>query len=239
MTSSVVLNGAPFQIVMNSESLNVIFIPRHSLAKAAWWILREYSYNSRNRHGFSSLINDDDGLSIVCDANAFASLECLDISGMFVSPQKWKAFVINVIGSASEVPGAIYYLSKSLSIEGMSILHISTYQSEVFLVQEPDIEKAIAVFHRLDNPKDVENIFNQKRIDMENIITNENKNDENLVDSKNENSDKDTSLSQSLEDTAAINKREEFILQVLPDHVILTKLSDQFSFNQISSELVS
>jgi hypothetical protein len=72
---------------------------------------------------------------------------------MDVSAQKWKAFVINVIGSATEVPGSICYLSNALAKEGISILHISTYQSEVFLVQEADIETAIRIFKQIDNPK--------------------------------------------------------------------------------------
>lgn len=74
---------------------------------------------------------------------------------MIKSPQKWKSFIINVVGSATEVPGAISYLSNYLTREGMSILHISTYESEVFLVQEQDVEKAFKVFKKVDHPNQV------------------------------------------------------------------------------------
>jgi pectin methylesterase-like acyl-CoA thioesterase len=69
-----------------------------------------------------------------------------------VSPQKWRAFVIVLSISAIEFPGAVHYLADSLSQEGLSILHISTFESEVFLVQEQDIEKACNVFRRSESP---------------------------------------------------------------------------------------
>lgn len=69
-----------------------------------------------------------------------------------ISPQKWRAFVINVVGSAAEFPGAVHYLADSLSNAGLSILHISTFEYEVFLVQEQDISKACEVFRVRGTP---------------------------------------------------------------------------------------
>ena len=74
---------------------------------------------------------------------------------MRISPQKWRAFVINVFGSATEFPGVVHYLADSLSRAGLSILHISTFEYEVFLVQEQDIDKACAVFRRSDSPTEL------------------------------------------------------------------------------------
>ena len=69
-----------------------------------------------------------------------------------ISPQKWRAFVINVVGSAAEFPGAVHFLADSLSNAGLSILHISTFEYEVFLVQEQDISKACDVFRVKGTP---------------------------------------------------------------------------------------
>ena len=49
----------------------------------------------------------------------------------------------------------VHYLADSLSRAGLSILHISTFEYEVFLVQEQDIEKACAVFRRSDSPSEL------------------------------------------------------------------------------------
>jgi hypothetical protein len=65
----------------------------------------------------------------------------LNIENLKVSSQKWISLIINVIGSAGEIPGAVFYLSNALSKEGLSILHISTFDSEVFLVQEQDVDR--------------------------------------------------------------------------------------------------
>ena len=69
-----------------------------------------------------------------------------------ISAQKWRAFVINVVGSAAEFPGAVHFLADSLSNAGLSILHISTFEYEVFLVQEQDISKACDVFRVKGTP---------------------------------------------------------------------------------------
>ena len=78
-----------------------------------------------------------------------------------MSPQRWRAFVIKVVGSTEEFPGAVHYLADSLSKEGLSILHISTFESEVFLVQEQDIEKACAVFRRSEGPKELASLIQE------------------------------------------------------------------------------
>lgn len=82
-------------------------------------------------------------------------------TGLCISPQRWRAFVIKVVGSTEEFPGAVHYLADSLSKEGLSILHISTFESEVFLVQEQDIEKACAVFRRSEGPKELASLIQE------------------------------------------------------------------------------
>lgn len=80
-------------------------------------------------------------MSLVCDPSWIDVLNSLDITNIKISPQLWIPLIINLIGSAGELPGVVFYLANSLSKEGLSILHISTFDSEVFLVQEQDIDK--------------------------------------------------------------------------------------------------
>jgi len=76
--------------------------------------------------------------------------------------QRWFAYIINVIGSATEVPAAVYSLANSLACESISVLHISTFESEVFLIQEKDIEKADRVFQKTQDIKDNSEIAKMK-----------------------------------------------------------------------------
>lgn len=78
---------------------------------------------------------------------------------MKVSPKRWTALVINIIGSAAAFPGAVYCLANSLSQGGISILHISTFNSEVFLVQEQDSDKACMLIRKMENPKELSDLM--------------------------------------------------------------------------------
>ena len=141
----------PFHVTLKHEPLCVVAIAPELVPKAAWWVLRECNLDQRNGAAFNSLLLDDDGLSIVCSPLSLSVLENLLQSNpsMVVSKQKWKAFLITVVGW--ELPGAVYYLADLLSQEGVSILHISTFDSEVFLVQEQDVDRACSVFRRTEN----------------------------------------------------------------------------------------
>lgn len=68
--------------------------------------------------------------------------------------------MINVVGAAM-FPGAVHYLADSLSSAGLSILHISTFEYEVFLVQEQDIERACSVFRTADSPVKLASIIQE------------------------------------------------------------------------------
>ena len=94
-------------------------------------------------------------MSLVCSATAVTALEALNAANLKFSKQQWRAFIVNVIVSAAEFPGVVHYLADSLSRDGLSILHISTFESEVFLIQEQDIERACDIFRRSERPTDV------------------------------------------------------------------------------------
>ena len=152
-----IVNSIHFNIILQAQSLAVLSIPSAAVPKCAWWLIREFGLSQKTEtHGhrtFTSFLVDDDGLSLICKTDALDVLHYLLRPEEFtLSPSAWKAFVIQLTGSAVEVPGAVYCLANSLSSQGLSILHISTFESEIFLVQEPDLEKACVILREFEDP---------------------------------------------------------------------------------------
>lgn len=159
----------PFQIVLQNTKLCVVSIPTESVSSVAWLLFRQYTnVYERDKNSFNSFLLDDDGLSLVCTPTSLVALQALNPTGMIVSQQRWIALVINVCGEA-DFPGAVYHLANSLSSAEISILHISTFEAEVFLVQEQDIDKAVVVMKSTENPaeiqklKQISNLRHQKK----------------------------------------------------------------------------
>ena len=151
---SSIVKSAHFTITLQDVDLAVLCVSNESVAKCAWWLIREYGKVKalQDSKAFRSMLMDDDGLSMVCSPTAIPLLQhFLHVDEYTLSPHYWQAFIIQVTGSAYEVPGAVYCLANSLSIEGLSILHISTFESEVFLIQKPDIHRAIEILKRFED----------------------------------------------------------------------------------------
>lgn len=150
----VVVKSPHFTIVLQAEALAVLCIHTAHLAKCSWWLFREYNQQKTAQTSavFRSILMDDDGLSVVCAPSSVPVLQhFLQPGDYLLSPNHWRALIINVTGSAYEVPGAVYCLANSLSVAGLSILHISTYESEVFLIQQPDVPKALEILKTFED----------------------------------------------------------------------------------------
>ena len=176
-------------------------------------------------------------MSLICSTSSTSTLESINGRGLVISPQRWRAFVINVVGSAVEFPGAVHYLADSLSQEGLSILHISTFESEVFLVQEQDIEKACTVFRKSESPIEIASLIQEaqrKRTlsgNTTNFMLHSAENTENT-----ENGD---SFYVGDADISTLPPfKEGFELCVLPGHVMLARLNDDFPLSECSEILV-
>jgi hypothetical protein len=137
---------------------------------------------------------------------------------MVKSPQHWRALLINVVGSATEFPGAVYYLANSLSEGGVSIFHISTFESEVFLVREHDIEKACSLLRRNESPREL-GVFLEKAL------------------LRRAPGSATTDVADNSEDTTPPFK-EGFLLCVLPGHVMLARLNEEYPLQECSQILV-
>ena len=145
--------------------------------------------------------------------------------------------MINVVGSAVEFPGAVHYLADSLSQEGLSILHISTFESEVFLVQEQDIEKACTVFRKSESPVEIATLIQEaqrkRTLSGNSSICQIAETSESF-----ENGDS-FFVGDHIDISLPPPFKEGFELCVLPNHVMLARLNDDFPLMECSDILVS
>lgn len=52
--SYLVIDG-PFSVAVDQQSVNVVRIPPETIPKVAWWLVREYCVNWKNKTHFNSL----------------------------------------------------------------------------------------------------------------------------------------------------------------------------------------
>jgi len=220
----------PFQVIMQNSSLCVISIAPNAVPSCAWLLYRQYALGKRDKDVFQSLLLDDDGLSFVCSPLSCSILESLQPNGITISSQRWIALIINV-SSAAEFPGAVNYLANLLSKEGISVLHIATFESEVFLVQEKDIERACDVMKKTDDPKEIAEMLEitnrkQQQKSLSNDKLSSLLRDENNTDSVFANATSSINREPSPSLSSAPFK-EGFILCALPRNVMLAKFTSE------------
>lgn len=155
--SSIVLQSVHLNISLQEASLSVLCVPNEFVPKCAWALMREYGMKTQlNSKSFHAVLSDDDGLSIICSSQLIPTFQfLLSPSQYTLSSNNWRALVINLNGSAYELPGMVHCLANSLSQEGLSILHISTFEAEVFLVQDPDVTTALSILRQFEDAEQV------------------------------------------------------------------------------------
>ena len=226
--STVISNVGPFNVTLLQEELCVLSLPISSVPSIAWWILREYVYESETSFKrkysttFSSLIMGEDCLSVVCSPVEVAVLQSLNSTDLNISSQRWKALVINVVGSAAEFPGAVYFLADILSKENISILHISTFESEILLVQDGDIEAACQLLQS-QNLQKLPSSLRRMRSNSEDGLSK-------AIDAC------ETELSRKTREETRF--KDGFVLSALPKPVMLARLSEDFTLSQCGDILV-
>jgi hypothetical protein len=239
--TEILISDGRFSVSLLSGELCVLSIPTAGVPLAAWWLFREYVLDLKKstrslkyKSEFNSILMDDDGLSVICNPSELALLESLNIQDITVSPKRWRALVINVIGSAAEFPGAVYYLASALSEKNISILHISTFESEIFLVQEQDLELACSLLRsRAESNTDLNSFL---RRNARSLGASGN------TDEINHNMPAIKSHHELLPSDIVLKERrfkEGFELCVLPCSVMLARLSEDFKLHQCGDILVN
>lgn len=217
-SSSVVSSGGTFSVCMHNDAVQIVSVPSDSVPHCAWWIIREYCLNWELKPFFNALIYDDDGLSFITTPASLTALRGLNIDNLKISPQKWISLHINVSGSASELPGVVFYLANALTKSGLSILHMSTFDSEVFLVQEQDVEVACDILRQLSDMhiNQYSNIISEEK----KVQLSDNSGPEAMF-----RSPPNLKLPRSPSEAVPLNG---FVLCKLPRHLALAKLNSEF-----------
>jgi len=145
-----------------------------------------------------------------------------------------------VIGTASEFPGTVYFLASRLSSRGLSIFHISTFESEVFLIQDTDVLKATNILRSID----IDDILGEtgdrliSDADQQPPVSLPTKTDLEVEVSEAEDQvNLDLSWIAPKEDRKDLE--DSFHLTVLPHAVVLAKLNNEFDLSACSTLLVS
>eukprot|EP00968_Pinguiococcus_pyrenoidosus_P016059 scaffold1509_cov240-Pinguiococcus_pyrenoidosus.AAC.34 len=122
--------------------LVVCHAPTSNIPGAGWMVARTLLFNEE-RSCFNAVILDDEGCTMVMDEERAADAKRAGL-GPFLSvadDRFWTAIHVQLGQSANDVPGLISHMAKALMRASISILHYSTYGTEIFLVQEKDYEE--------------------------------------------------------------------------------------------------
>jgi hypothetical protein len=134
----------------------VMNLPNADIHRAAWWVSRELRNKAQDKlmstGAFNYTLMDSDGLHVVCDPVCAASLQSLNIESLVVSPMYWKAVHVNITGgSTSDGASCVSLLATKLAEKDISTLHISTFESEIFMVHETALHATLDVFETVDS----------------------------------------------------------------------------------------
>jgi hypothetical protein len=228
-----------YSVIAQEGLLKVIFIPKYLIPKCAWWVMRSILENESVDHfnaPFSSFLLDSGGMSVVCNAALTLSLCCLvDASELTLSSENWCALIINLTGNEYEFPGAVAYLSGTLSEHNISIFHLSTFDSEVFLVQEPDFEKAKQILRDAGDPVKVASLLHRAATIIspprgnrqEEVVRNSS---EAAAESLEQDQVSDANIESwiSAEQSFVAETQEQFLLEALPRQLLLARRNTGF-----------
>eukprot|EP01038_Epipyxis_sp_PR26KG_P008721 gene8721-11783_t len=272
----VVVDSGQFRVLMQQGQLSVVSVPSKFVSKLSWWLVRQFGLrksspitsdrNERFNKLFNSVVLDDDGLSIVCCSSWIPTLcKLMKAEEFTVSPQTWRALIIDAKGSATEFPGAVYFLANTLSSAGLSILHISTFESEIFLIQEPNIDIACKLLKETQSPTKVAELMERAyRINSTEKVTEQSailqQLQQDLESTKIESTDNvnldmnwlatspsppgsyinNSSMNQinSSPSAPALTLQDGFTLCVLPNYVYLARLNPEFEVSQFAPIII-
>ncbi|KAG9412468.1 GATS protein-like 3 [Aphanomyces cochlioides] len=96
-----------------------------------------------------SMVVDNDGITLFLDPNGISMFEAANMQDKIViAPQKWRAIQIHLGPMVAEFPGVVRFLSKLLAEDNISILNMSTYDTDIIYVQECNLESAVDCLQR-------------------------------------------------------------------------------------------
>lgn len=95
------------------------------------------------------IVMDGDGCTLCMGRRHLKLLQEAGLSDIVeVAPHSWRAFEFNLGHTVADVPGVVYHLAKLMADDDISVLHMSTYGTEIFLVQERVLPRAVACIRK-------------------------------------------------------------------------------------------
>ncbi|KAF1775986.1 GATS-like ACT domain [Phytophthora cactorum] len=117
-----------------------------------------------------SIVSDREGTTLFMDPSGVDMFKRAGMEDLItVAPQSWRAIQIHLGPMVAEFPGVVSFLSKLLADDHISILNMSTYDTDVIFVQELHLEAAISCLQskltlscKLSQAKEAENALSDR-----------------------------------------------------------------------------
>ncbi|CAH0517436.1 unnamed protein product [Peronospora belbahrii] len=186
-----IVTTSNFHATLLPGHVSVVFIPAKHVRNGSWSLLNLLLYSGcsfdenegscirKEKHVCRSMQTeifsiglDREGATVFMDPSG---IEMFKLAGMgdviTVAPLLWRAIQIHLGPMVAEFPGVVSFLSKLLADDRISILNMSTYDTDVIFVQEGDLEAAISCLqsmlsrglHGLKEAKDAESALSNRR----------------------------------------------------------------------------
>ncbi|RMX63490.1 hypothetical protein DD238_004325 [Peronospora effusa] len=186
-----IVTTANFHATLLPGHVSVVFVPAEHIRHGTWPLLNLLLYSGcsfdenenscvrKENHvcrsmqtEIFSIVSDREGATLFMDPSGIEMFKRAGMNDLItVAPLSWRAVQIHLGSMVVEFPGVVSFLSKLLADDHISILNMSTYDTDVIFVQEEDLEAAISCLqsmlsrglHGLKEAKDAENaLFDRK-----------------------------------------------------------------------------
>ncbi|OWZ16983.1 hypothetical protein PHMEG_0009140 [Phytophthora megakarya] len=179
-----IVTTSNFHATLLPGLVSVVFVPVEHIRHGSWPLLNGCSFDE-NEGGcvrtdshvcrskqteIFSIVAEREGTTLFMDPSGVDMFQRAGMSDLItVAPQSWRAIQIHLGPMVAEFPGVVSFLSKLLADENISILNMSTYDTDVIFVQEQHLEAAISCLqtklsrgmHGLMEAKEAENALSE------------------------------------------------------------------------------
>ncbi|KAG6961837.1 hypothetical protein JG688_00008894 [Phytophthora aleatoria] len=185
-----IVTTSNFHATLLPGLVSVVFVPAEHIRHGSWPLLNLLLYSGcsfdENEGGcvrteshvcrskqteIFSIVSDREGTTLFMDPSGVDMFKRAGMEDLItVAPQSWRAIQIHLGPMVAEFPGVVSFLSKLLADDHISILNMSTYDTDVIFVQELHLEAAISCLqsklsrglHGLKEAKEAENALSDR-----------------------------------------------------------------------------
>ncbi|CCI41934.1 unnamed protein product [Albugo candida] len=166
-----IVTTSNFHATLLQQKLIVVFLSNHQLRQCSWPLLKLLLYaserlNDSNQAEIFSIVVEKDGVTIFMDPSGIELFKIAELEPLLtIAPDMWCAVQIHLGPLVAEFPGInSSFLSKLLAEDDISILNLSTFDTDIIFVRETNLEVAISClksklsrgFHGLKEAKEAE-----------------------------------------------------------------------------------